>query len=150
MSNVALVLRLLPIKLCNGVLLAINECRTGMGIGLIRAANLPKIPTLLFSIECMRHSLDWNLYFLLSYITPDVCSLAKDPGPCFALFDRWYYDSREQVCKEFEYGGCAGNDNRFDTERQCLDRCQPVVTPPPSPHGELLSLFLYLLRKWRL
>jgi len=33
----------------------------------------------------------------------------------------WYFDGNR--CVEFIYGGCVGNDNRFETKEQCEGRC---------------------------
>ncbi|KAL7070291.1 hypothetical protein ACQ4LE_010210 [Meloidogyne hapla] len=57
----------------------------------------------------------------------DVCKLPKDEGKR-CLFkrkrNRWYYDFRAKVCKEFKYKGCKGNLNRFDNEYKCLTTCK--------------------------
>lgn len=49
----------------------------------------------------------------------DPCALAIDPGPCRASFPAYAYDP-DRGCIEFTYGGCEGNENRFDT----LDACE--------------------------
>ena len=36
---------------------------------------------------------------------------------------RYYYDSEDNSCKEFEYTGCGGNTNRFRSLRYCERRC---------------------------
>jgi len=59
----------------------------------------------------------------LRCITPDVCSLSKDPGPCYGYFPKWYYDFTTGVCVKFIYGGCGGNENRFHTELECKRNC---------------------------
>ena len=38
---------------------------------------------------------------------------------------RWYYDSSDGTCKEFEYKGMKGNGNRFLTRQDCIASCQP-------------------------
>ena len=53
----------------------------------------------------------------------DVCTLPKDDGPCVDYFQRWYYDKSDGYCKEFVYGGCEGNNNRFESEETCRSAC---------------------------
>ena len=38
---------------------------------------------------------------------------------------RWYYDSSDGTCKEFDYLGKKGNGNRFLTRQDCQASCQP-------------------------
>lgn len=51
------------------------------------------------------------------------CALPPDPGPCNALFPSYYFDPAEGACRPFVYGGCGGNDNRFDTLAACRSEC---------------------------
>merc|ERR1711976_45771 len=56
--------------------------------------------------------------------TPADCLLPKDPGPC-DKFKKWYYfDSKKQKCKKFNYGGCEGNANLFKKKDQCRTKCK--------------------------
>lgn len=48
-------------------------------------------------------------------------------GPCRASFTNWYYNPYEQRCNRFNYGGCDGNANRFDTEEKCMSSCSSVT-----------------------
>ncbi|XP_060764460.1 protein AMBP [Neoarius graeffei] len=52
------------------------------------------------------------------------CTGAPDPGPCFGMFQRYYYNSSIMTCQEFTYGGCMGNPNNFATEKECLQTCR--------------------------
>lgn len=60
---------------------------------------------------------------------PEVCLLPPlNGGPliyCRARHEKWYYNAKKGSCGIFEYGGCGGNDNRFDTQEQCEQLCQP-------------------------
>ncbi|KAJ8981076.1 hypothetical protein NQ317_007213 [Molorchus minor] len=52
------------------------------------------------------------------------CPGAPDKGPCNRHTYKWAFDHDRQECALFAWGGCAGNDkNRFDSEKQCLERC---------------------------
>lgn len=53
----------------------------------------------------------------------EFCFLPLDHGPCTETLAKWYYDSREGVCKQFIYGGCQGNMNRYESEVECQQRC---------------------------
>lgn len=59
--------------------------------------------------------------FLLSV---EACKAAPDTGPCFGLHQRYYYNSSSMSCELFKYGGCLGNQNNFENERECLQRCR--------------------------
>ena len=45
-------------------------------------------------------------------------------GPCRGSFKRWFYETSTKTCKEFVYGGCRGNDNRFNTKEECEGLCK--------------------------
>ncbi|CAL1526335.1 unnamed protein product [Lymnaea stagnalis] len=52
------------------------------------------------------------------------CDLEKDAGPCRGIFKRFYFNKVTGACEEFEYGGCQGNANNFETSEDCLAACQ--------------------------
>ncbi|XP_075169720.1 chymotrypsin inhibitor SCI-I-like [Haematobia irritans] len=37
---------------------------------------------------------------------------------------RWWYDKNSRTCKEMNYRGCGGNDNRFCSKAACEARCR--------------------------
>ncbi|XP_055022592.1 kunitz-type protease inhibitor 2 [Boleophthalmus pectinirostris] len=51
------------------------------------------------------------------------CSAAPDSGPCRAAFSMFYFDPQTQSCKKFIYGGCRGNENRYNNENECMEQC---------------------------
>ncbi|KAJ8880674.1 hypothetical protein PR048_017144 [Dryococelus australis] len=68
--------------------------------------------------------------------------LPRVVGPCRGRQSNWYYDPASDTCKEFEYGGCQGNGNRFADQQACEERCQrsritttrPTVRPPSTSY----------------
>jgi len=66
----------------------------------------------------------------------EICKLAMDAGPCFALMPRFYFNFATRRCEEFLYGGCKGNANNFKTMQECISGCgkHPRSAPfPPLP-----------------
>ena len=56
----------------------------------------------------------------------DVCKNSSDFGrKCADYSIKWFYNETADSCDRFWYGGCDGNDNRFDTEVECLEHCKP-------------------------
>ncbi|XP_022704194.1 papilin-like isoform X2 [Varroa jacobsoni] len=53
----------------------------------------------------------------------DVCQLPTVKGRCAGRYSLWTYDTQRDVCKQFDYGGCGGNGNRFDSKVECESRC---------------------------
>lgn len=53
----------------------------------------------------------------------DRCSLRKIEGPCNGYYPQWYYDKERNHCAQFIWGGCLGNNNRFETNKECEELC---------------------------
>ncbi|XP_046855552.1 kunitz-type protease inhibitor PcKuz1-like [Xenia sp. Carnegie-2017] len=51
------------------------------------------------------------------------CLELKKTGPCRAAFQRYYYNSEDNECEKFIYGGCQENGNNFKTKRECEELC---------------------------
>nr|XP_056717337.1 tissue factor pathway inhibitor [Euleptes europaea] len=55
---------------------------------------------------------------------PSFCLLENDPGICRGLISRYFYNKETQLCEKFMYGGCLGNQNNFESLKECQDVCQ--------------------------
>ncbi|XP_025408017.1 papilin isoform X2 [Sipha flava] len=53
----------------------------------------------------------------------DTCKLPALVGECHNYVNRWYFNSLEGRCRQFYYGGCAGNENNFVSEYACESKC---------------------------
>ena len=63
----------------------------------------------------------------------EVCSQEPDPGPCDGAFPRFFHNATSGRCEEFVYGGCEGNDNRFNTQEECEQTCGKFVLTSHTP-----------------
>ncbi|XP_032655939.1 collagen alpha-3(VI) chain isoform X1 [Chelonoidis abingdonii] len=60
----------------------------------------------------------------------DICRLQKEEGTCRNFTLKWYYDSQTKSCARFWYGGCGGNENKFNTQKECEKVCIPAHVNP--------------------
>lgn len=63
------------------------------------------------------------LIFYSSPVVSDSCGLKPERGPCTNYSVLYFYNSTANRCQRFWYGGCDGNDNRFNTEDECKEKC---------------------------
>lgn len=66
---------------------------------------------------------------------PSACEQPIEVGPCQALIPRYAFDADSGVCERFNYGGCGGNDNNFQTLGECVSECGGDVCELPEEPG---------------
>lgn len=49
--------------------------------------------------------------------------MESSSGECFAFFQKYFHNTKTGECEQFVYGGCGGNENRFDTKEKCEEIC---------------------------
>ncbi|XP_037876208.1 papilin isoform X4 [Bombyx mori] len=59
---------------------------------------------------------------------PDLCTLPAETGECANYEEKWFYDTSEKRCRQFYYGGCGGNENKFNSQIECESRCSEIQT----------------------
>uniref|UniRef100_A0A8C5Y3E9 Uncharacterized protein n=1 Tax=Microcebus murinus TaxID=30608 RepID=A0A8C5Y3E9_MICMU len=66
----------------------------------------------------------------LALTETDICKLPKEGGTCRDFILKWYYDPKTKSCARFWYGGCGGNENNFESQKECEKVCAPVPAKP--------------------
>ncbi|KAL0859211.1 hypothetical protein ABMA27_011028 [Loxostege sticticalis] len=63
-------------------------------------------------------------YFVTKYNSDPACKQPIEPGPCYGYFEVYGYNTTTEKCELFIYGGCEGNDNRYETIGECQQACE--------------------------
>uniref|UniRef100_A0A3B5M841 Tissue factor pathway inhibitor n=1 Tax=Xiphophorus couchianus TaxID=32473 RepID=A0A3B5M841_9TELE len=61
----------------------------------------------------------------------EFCAMKDESGPCKAIKERYFFNVNSGSCERFEYGGCSGNSNNFETMEECEEAC--VVSDDKNP-----------------
>ena len=51
------------------------------------------------------------------------CSAAPEQGLCRGYFPKFFFNATSQRCEQFIYGGCGGNENKYETSDECRKSC---------------------------
>uniref|UniRef100_A0A914ICG3 BPTI/Kunitz inhibitor domain-containing protein n=1 Tax=Globodera rostochiensis TaxID=31243 RepID=A0A914ICG3_GLORO len=66
-----------------------------------------------------------------------ICTLPVVVGTCTAFVTRYYFDASTGKCKSFQYSGCGGNANNFQSLQSCHSTCGLLgVKGTPSCPGD--------------
>ncbi|XP_045601841.1 uncharacterized protein [Procambarus clarkii] len=81
--------------------------------------------------------------------TSNICFLPPTTGFCLAYFTRFFYNPETHACDCFVYGGCEGNENRFDTLDECMRTCNvlPSLQENTAECDRVLGRFNPLAKK---
>ncbi|XP_041663351.1 tissue factor pathway inhibitor a [Cheilinus undulatus] len=103
---------------------------------------------LIHSGSCRRHREDAAQPELL--IFNELCAMKDDPGPCKAIKERFFFSVETGRCELFEYGGCGGNANNFESMEACEAMCyvsedkNPCHLPEaPGPCRGLVTRYFF-------
>eukprot|EP00111_Clytia_hemisphaerica_P019665 TCONS_00058019-protein len=56
----------------------------------------------------------------------------KGFATCRGNFTNFYYNDKEKECQKFFYNGCGGNENNFQTKKDCELRCKGLSYKSPK------------------
>uniref|UniRef100_A0A665U227 BPTI/Kunitz inhibitor domain-containing protein n=1 Tax=Echeneis naucrates TaxID=173247 RepID=A0A665U227_ECHNA len=76
------------------------------------------------------------------------CFLRQDAGGCQNYTMMWYFDTEQNECSRFWYGGCGGNENRFKTQEECENLCLTRSRISQFIISQSAALFLDESIKW--
>jgi len=56
----------------------------------------------------------------------------RETGACYDYVVKYSYVAETGDCEAFYYGGCEGNDSRFESREECEATCTTASPPPPA------------------
>lgn len=91
------------------------------------ASNQPEEVMIFVLYKSCFHSAKTNDQLTLEFYFSVACFLPKIAGPCDGYYPSWYYDPNRRQCLQFIYGGCLGNNNKFQTLQECESLCSQTT-----------------------
>lgn len=76
-------------------------------------------------VPTVKHTHTTHANYVLTFTVR--CTELPDTGSCRESLTKWYYNPVKEECSRFNYGGCQGNENRFDTQKACTKFCRGVT-----------------------
>ncbi|KAI1724653.1 kunitz/Bovine pancreatic trypsin inhibitor domain-containing protein [Ditylenchus destructor] len=70
-----------------------------------------------------------------------ICSQPLRLGDCKQSVRRYWYNAVTRACELFDYTGCQGNDNNFETLLECQNTCENVIPEPQCTQGDAYKDF---------
>uniref|UniRef100_A0A8R1E6X5 BPTI/Kunitz inhibitor domain-containing protein n=1 Tax=Caenorhabditis japonica TaxID=281687 RepID=A0A8R1E6X5_CAEJA len=65
-----------------------------------------------------------------------ICAQPLRIGDCTENVKRYWYNAKTRQCQMFEYTGCQGNDNNFDSILDCQNFCKNAIPEPKCIQGQ--------------
>ncbi len=63
-------------------------------------------------------------YNNIVFYSEPVCEQEMETGECDDVeIEEFWYDAEEKECVKFNYGGCGGNNNHFESHQECAHFC---------------------------
>ncbi|EPB69114.1 Kunitz/Bovine pancreatic trypsin inhibitor domain protein [Ancylostoma ceylanicum] len=69
-------------------------------------------------------------------LSETICAQPLRVGDCTESVKRYWYNAKARQCQMFEYTGCQGNDNNFETVLDCQSFCKNAIPEPKCVQGQ--------------
>jgi len=68
------------------------------------------------------------------------CLESPRHGTCHLNQPRWFFSHWDNICKPYNYSGCGGNNNNFQSEDSCVRLCPPMEIPATATRCQKLRM----------
>ncbi|KAL6034136.1 hypothetical protein STEG23_035436 [Scotinomys teguina] len=89
--------------------------------GIVCSSNKAPMPTNTFHDNGRLNLLNRNVNCIMN-----VCSMDMDPGNCYEVQFKFFYNRTAKECQSFVFNGCDGNLNNFNLKIECDVTCNEV------------------------